>query len=200
MKRFLAVTCYVFLTLLAATSGLWLARVPLAVKVCGAAKRNISPDECIKSVAVFLSQPELCERVTGADFKYENPPKAQCYSDIATATNDIALCEKIEGGGLISATPLVCLASIARAHDNAAACAAITGSESRFGSVMNKEACFKMIGKTEADVAKAPPPTGPTPIVLGLSARTLDLLAYLLLGAWGIWTAIGIVKRVQKTK
>jgi len=200
MKKFLLVVGYLVLTLLAAAGGVWLARVPLAVKVCGAVKRNVSPDECIKSVAVFLSQPALCDKITGRDFKYENPPKAQCISDIAKATNDIALCAKLEGGGLISATETTCLAWVAREHGNAAACAQMTGSESRMGSVMDKSACFAMIGKSEADVASAPPKKGPTPILLGMGAGTFDLIAYGLLGLWGLCTVLGIAKTAKRKK
>lgn len=198
MKTFLAIVGYLLLTLLASASGIWLGRVPIAVKVCAAAKRNVSPDECIKSVAVYLSQPTLCDRITGRDFQFENPPKMQCLSDIAGATNDIELCAEVNEGGFISATETTCLASLASKHQNAAACAKMTGSESRMGSVMDKAACFKMIGKTEADVASAPPKKGPTSIVLGIGADKFDLIAYGLLGLWALWTIARIAKKALK--
>src|SRR5437867_1915316 len=140
MKRFLAVAGYLLVTLFAAVGAIWLAKEPIAVMVCAAAKRNISPDECIKSVAVFLSRPDMCQRVTGAEYttningnmvQFENPPKAQCISDIAVATNDVALCSKLEEAGFVSATPVTCLASVAQKWGNAAACDQMTGSESR---------------------------------------------------------------------
>lgn len=168
------------------------------MKVCNAVKRNISPDECIKSVAVFLTQPALCERITGRDFKYENPPKAQCYSDIAVETNDVELCSRLEGG-FISASETTCLAFVAQKHGNAAACVKIMGEESRLGSVMNKGACLKLIGKTEADATAAPPKKGPTSIVFGLGAGALNVIAYILLGAWAFLTIRHIARKKKKT-
>ncbi|HTK05118.1 MAG TPA: hypothetical protein VL500_06030 [Candidatus Eisenbacteria bacterium] len=200
MKTFLAVVVTLFLSLFAVAGGVWLLKEPIAVKVCSMAVRNVTPDECIKGVAVFLSKPSLCEKVTGRDFKFENPPKAQCISDIAVATNDITLCQTLEGGGFVSATPTTCLASVARKWDNAAACASITQEESRMGSVMNKDACMKMIGKTEADVASAPPKKGPAPIFMGLGAGTFDLIAYVLIGLWAVWIVALVAMAARKGK
>lgn len=197
MKKFLAVTGYVLLTLLATVAVVWTARVPLAVKVCGAVKRNVSPDECIKAVAVKLGDTAMCQHIKGVDFEYENPPKMQCLADIAKATNDVALCAQVNEGGFISMTETGCLFWVAREHGNAAACAAVTGSESRMGSVQDKASCFKMIGKSEADVASAPPKKGVPPIFLGMGAGALSALAYVILGLWTLWT---IVKFAMKGK
>ncbi|HTM67865.1 MAG TPA: hypothetical protein VL426_01060 [Candidatus Binatia bacterium] len=200
MKTFLAVVVTLFLSLFAVAGGVWIFKEPIAVKVCSMAVRNVTPDECIKGVAVFLSRPSLCERVTGRDFKFENPPKAQCYEDIAVATNDIALCQKLEQGGFVSATPTTCLARVADKWKNAAACVAITTQESRMGGVMNKDVCLKMIGKTEADAASAPPKTGPAPIALGLTADKFDLAAYGLVGLFVLWLIILIAMKARGAK
>src|SRR3989344_6776646 len=199
MKTFLAVVGYIGLTLLAAVSGIWIVREPMSVKACAAVKRNFSPDECIKTVAVYLSKPELCERVTGTDFKFENPPKQECYTEIAARTNDVSLCAKVEGG-LVSETKFTCLYRVATRNQNAAACTALPGAESRFGIEQNKETCFKAIGRTETDAAAAPPTRGRTPIVLGLGTDKLDLMAYSLLGLWALWTVVGIGKKFADKK
>ncbi len=197
MKKFLSVTGYVLLTLLSVASVVWIAKVPVALAVCNGLKRNVRPDECIKTVAVRLTSPKLCDEITGRDFEFENPPKQECLTDIAVQTNDIELCAKVEGG-FISQTEFTCRYKVAVANKNAAACASLEGSESRIGIVNDKSTCFAAIGKTEADAASAPPKKGPAPIVAGLGAGTLDLIAYALLGGWALWTIMGIVKRARR--
>ena len=64
----------------------------------------------------------------------------------------------------------------------------------------NRETCFKAIGRTETDAAAAPPMRGRAPIVLGLGADKLDLIAYSLLGLWALWTVVGIGKKFADKK
>jgi len=207
MKTFLAIVVTLFLTLGAAVGSVWIARVPVAKTVCAAIKK-VSQDECIKAVAVFLSDKSMCEGIAGSDFisnfngkmvQLENPPKMQCLTDIAVRTNDVALCDGVEGF-LISETKFSCQYSVAVRNKNAAACAALEGSESRLGMSQDKASCMTAIGKTEADVASAPPPKGPTPIFLGMGARAFDLLAYGLIGVWVLWVILGIVRAATRKK
>lgn len=198
MKTFLAVIVSLMLTLGAAVGGVWLAREPVAVKVCAAVKKKVSPDECIKSVAVFLSKPEMCERVTGADFKFENPPKQECYSEIAARTNDPDLCAKVEGG-FISETEFSCQYRVALRNQNPAACARLEGSESRLGISQDKDTCFKAIGFAGIYADVDQPKKGPAPIVLGLSAKALNSVAYGLIFLWVLWTAM-LVARMARVK
>jgi hypothetical protein len=196
MKTFVAVIVSLMLTLGAVASGVWLGREPIATRVCAAVKKRVSPDECIKSVAVALTSPHLCKRVTGADFTFENPPKQECYSEIAARTNDPDLCVKVEGG-FFSETQFSCQYRVAIRNKNPAACARLEGSESRMGIAQDKDSCFKAIGFAGIYADVDQPKKGPAPIVLGLSAKTLDQIAYGLLFLWVLWSAMFIARMAR---
>lgn len=198
MKTFLAVIVSLMLTMGAAIGGIWLAREPVAVKVCASLKQKVSPDECIKTVAVHLSNPEMCESVTGADFKFENPPKQECYTEIAARTNDPDLCSKVEGG-FISETEFTCLYRVATRNQNPAACARLEGSESRLGIVQDKDTCFKAVGVTGVYVGVDQPKKGPAPIVFGMNAKALNNVAYGLIFLWALWSGM-LIARMARMK
>lgn len=117
---------------------------------------DLDRDHCIKRVAVYFEDPEMCEEIRGDKFfteyegqkiQLENPPKMQCLTDIAAEKNDPALCDGVIGV-LVANTKIDCLYQVAARNNNPAACDAIGDEEqSRVGMVMNKADCIAQLRK-----------------------------------------------------
>lgn len=138
--------------------GVYIAREPVTSFSCGtiAAHSELDADHCTKAVAVQLKDASMCNKITGERFKVEikgekvlleNPPKMECLTAIAAATNNPSLCNQVEGF-LIANTKIDCLYRVASANGNVGACAAIgSDTQSRSGTQMSKAGCMAMAAK-----------------------------------------------------
>ncbi len=146
-----------------AVGGLFAAREPVTKFACGtiADHSELDADHCTKAVAVQMKDATMCDKITGERFKVdlagkgekvliENPPKMECLTAIAAATNNPALCDKVEGV-LIANTKIDCLYRVASTNGNAAACGAIgSDTQSRSGSQMTKSGCMAIVARVAA--------------------------------------------------
>lgn len=151
-----------------AAGGLYAAKEPVTKFSCTqiAGHSEIDADHCTKAVAVKLLNPAMCNSITGDAFKVEingekvlleNPPKMECLTAIAAATNNPSLCDQVEGF-LIANTKIDCLYRVAAANGNPAACGGIgSDSQSRAGSDMSKAGCIALAAR-QVTAATTPDP------------------------------------------
>lgn len=115
---------------------------------------DLDKDHCLKGIATFLENPEICKMITGDKFvteykgefiQFENPPKMQCLTEIAAEKNDPSLCDNVNGV-LVANTKIDCLYDVAAKNNNKEACNMIGDeSQSRVGMAMNKDSCMAQL-------------------------------------------------------
>lgn len=129
---------------------------PLSAACLSEKSDKLDRDHCIKAVAVALRDANLCQQITGKQFEFEyqgkkvqleNPPKMECLTQVAAATNNPSLCDQVVGV-LIAASKIDCLYRVAAANHNPSICDRIGNEEqSRVGILMNKAGCKAQVGK-----------------------------------------------------
>ncbi|MBI4441548.1 hypothetical protein HY639_05250 [Candidatus Woesearchaeota archaeon] len=115
--------------------------------------KELDIDHCIKGAAVFFKEPAMCNRIKGPsttiggkEMQLENPPKMECYTEIAALTKNPELCEKVEGIAVAN-TKIDCLFRVATRAKDASICDRIGDREqSRMGFMMNMKTCKTRVG------------------------------------------------------
>jgi len=118
---------------------------------------DIDSDHCIKAIAVWKKDAGMCEGIAGEDFittnakgqriQIENPPKSECFLEIAAKTNNPNLCDKATGV-FVSANKIDCLYAVALQNKDAYVCERIgIDTQSRAGIEMNQADCKNKVAR-----------------------------------------------------